>query len=78
MSPKTAWRWLAIAFAFPAGGFCGFVGGYYLCYAILWLQGRGNSHADMLDLVVSALLGVPLGAVLVPLAVWLFTRRRRK
>jgi glycerol uptake facilitator-like aquaporin len=53
--------------AIPAGGFGGFLCGYYLCLGILMILGMGNSHNDMFTVVAAGMLGVAVGALLLPL-----------
>jgi hypothetical protein len=71
------WRWFMIVAATPAGGFGGFLFGYYLCLGILLLQGMENSHNDLFTDFAAGMLGVAVGALLLPLCVWFFTRRPR-
>ena len=78
MNPKTVLRWLGVVVAIPAGGFCGFIFGYYLCLGFLLLQGKGTSHNDMFTVVAAGGLGVPFGALLLPFCVWFFTRQPRR
>jgi hypothetical protein len=78
MKSKTVLRWLMIVAAIPAGGFGGFLCGYYLCLGILMLLGMGNSHNDMFTVVAAGMLGVAVGALLLPVCVWFFTRQPRR
>lgn len=76
--PKGFSRWLWILGAVPAGGIVGFFCGYYLAGAILLIQGKGSSHDDMYTVVGSGALGMIIGAVLLPIIAWAYTRRRTK
>jgi hypothetical protein len=71
-------RWLWILGAVPAGGIVGFFSGYYLAAIILEVQGMGNSHNDIYTVLGSGALGMIIGAVLLPIIAWAWTRRRSK
>lgn len=77
MNPRGFLRWIGVVVAIPAGGFFGFVSGYYVCFGILYLQGKGNSHNDLFTVVAAGMLGLALGAVLCPFGAWFLTRERR-
>ena len=71
MNGKRILRWLAILIAIPLGGFWGL-----LVTDWLWhISGRGNSHGDVANVLGSDVLGVLVGALLIPYCLWHFTRR---
>lgn len=76
MNRKDTLRGIAILTAIPCGGVLGFVCGGEICVGVLHLQGRGNAHNDMYPVAASAMLGVVCGAILLPLGVWFFTRKK--
>lgn len=76
MNQKYTIRGIAIFLAIPCGAVLGFICGGELCERILRLQGRGNSHNDMYPVVSAAMVGVILGAILLPLGIWFFTRKK--
>lgn len=78
MKPKGLVRWLGVVVAIPAGGFVGFLAAYYLCLGVLYLLGKGNSHNDMFTVVAAGMLGLPVGALLLPFCAWFITRERRR
>ena len=58
-------RWLVIA-ACPIGAVLGFFGAGLLCAGILTLKGAGNSHDDTTTAISIGVVGLILGAVLLP------------
>lgn len=78
MNSRNVLRWLGVAIAIPAGGFFGFISGYYMCLGILHLQNKGNSHNDVYTVVAAGGLGLVLGALFLPFCVWSSSRERRK
>jgi hypothetical protein len=58
------------------GALLGVVAGWIGTTCVLLAMGKGHSHSDMFTIFGGAVLGAPVGAVLLPLAVWWRGRRR--
>jgi len=69
-------RWFWMLLSIPAGGFCGFIAGYYICLGVLLVFGMGHSHNDMYTVLYGGVLGVPIGAVAFPLYIYRRTKSR--
>ncbi len=78
MNPGQKWRPIAVIAAFPAGMFGGYYSGSLLFLGILRMQGRGNSHGDLIPIVAGGVLGAVAGTIILPLIVWLLMREPRK
>lgn len=74
MSKKPILRWLVIVAAVPVGGFIGFMcGGYLGCVILLF-----STSNDIYLVVSTAMLGMVLGAVALPICLWFFFRQRSR
>lgn len=58
------------------GAFLGMVLGWIATSCVLLLMGMGHSHNDMFTVFAGAILGAPVGAVMLPLAAWWRGKRR--
>jgi cation transporter-like permease len=67
--------WL-LMFISLLGAIIGFVSGGAICSAVLHAHGRGESHADILPVVASAIAGTFTCAVAFPVTVFLIVRNR--
>ena len=60
------------------GAFVGMVVGWLATSCVLLMMGMGHSHDDMFTVAAGTILGAPIGAVVLPSAMWWRTRRRRR
>ena len=68
---------VALIGSVPLGGILGFYAGCSICYGVLRLQGRGESHDDVISLAGAGMLGMLVGAIVLPaLAALLFKAKK--
>ena len=70
--------WIAALLAVPIGGAAGAIAGGMLCGFILSLEGKGQSHNDMISVVAAQIGGAFIGALIVAPAIWILQLKRTK
>ena len=58
------------------GAILGMVAGWLATSGVLLMLGMGHSHNDLFTVAAGTILGAPVGAVVLPFAMWWRTRRR--
>lgn len=75
---RGVWQKLAIVVAVPVGALLGGYSGSGICYMILRLQGRGESHDDIIPVAALGMLGLLVGGIVLPLIVRRFAKKHKR
>ncbi len=75
---RQGWRARSMVMAsVPVGGFFGGFCGGGLCSLVLHLQGRGESHNDLISFAAAGLFGMLVGGIASPVIALFLTRTKK-
>jgi len=72
------WARAIIVASIPLGGLIGGCCGWSISSFALHLQGKGQSHDDMIALVGSGVLGMLVGSITLPVIAFFLTKTKEK
>ncbi|HEY4415379.1 MAG TPA: hypothetical protein VGO57_06775 [Verrucomicrobiae bacterium] len=70
------WQKVTIIVAVPIGAVAGGYCGSTICNHVMHLQGSGESHDDIIPIAASAMAGLLIGGLVLPLLCLLLTRKK--
>jgi hypothetical protein len=74
---KRWWARFMIIASVPVGAFLGGYCGSSICSLVLHLQGRGESHNDLISFAVAGVFGMLVGGIVAPLVALFLTKPKK-